>query len=53
MKWARHLACMRGKGNAYSIFLEKRKRKRPLGKCRPTWKDHIKIDLREIVGRVN
>jgi hypothetical protein len=50
MKWARHLACMRGKRNAYSILLEKPEGKRPLGICRHRWKDDIKIDHREIVG---
>jgi hypothetical protein len=37
-----------GESNAYSIQVEKPKRKRPLGRPRRRWADNIKIDLREI-----
>jgi hypothetical protein len=49
LKWARHTACMREKRSAYSILLEKPKGKRLLGRCRHRWKDHVKVDIREIV----
>jgi hypothetical protein len=36
------------KMNAYRILAEKLEGKRPLGRPRRRWVDHIKMDLREI-----
>jgi hypothetical protein len=46
MSWARHVAHMRRKKNAYRILVEKPKGKRPLGRNRCKWEDNIKMDLR-------
>jgi hypothetical protein len=43
MRWARHVARMREKRNAYRILMGK-----PLGRPRRWWVDNIKMDLREI-----
>jgi hypothetical protein len=48
MRWARHIARMGAKRNAYRIFVGKPEGKRPLGRPRRRWEDIIKIDLREI-----
>jgi hypothetical protein len=37
---------MRAKRNAYSILVRNPEGKRPLGRPRRTWEDHIKMDLR-------
>jgi hypothetical protein len=37
------------KRNAYRILVGKPEGKRPLGRSRRSWKDNIKMDLREIV----
>jgi hypothetical protein len=34
--------------NAYSILVRKPQEKRPLGRPRRSWKDNIRMDLREI-----
>ncbi|KAJ4451263.1 hypothetical protein ANN_02724 [Periplaneta americana] len=34
--------------NAYSVLLGRPERKRPLGRPRRRWKDHIKMDLRKV-----
>jgi hypothetical protein len=34
MRWAGHVARMRAKNNAYSVLVEKPKRRRPLGRPR-------------------
>jgi hypothetical protein len=36
------------KRKAYTIFVEKSERKRPVGRSRPWWEYNIKMDLREI-----
>jgi hypothetical protein len=36
------------KRNAYRILVGKPERRRPLGRPRRRWVDHIKMDLREI-----
>jgi hypothetical protein len=36
------------KRNAYRTLVRKPEGKRSLGRCRRTWADNIKIDLREI-----
>jgi hypothetical protein len=48
MRWAGHVARMRGKGNAYRILVGKAEGKRPLGRPRRRSVDNIKIYLREI-----
>jgi hypothetical protein len=48
MRWARHVARMREKRNAYRILVGKPEGKRPLGRPRRRWADNIKMDLREI-----
>jgi hypothetical protein len=39
---------MKEKRNAYKILVGKRKGKRPLGRPRRRWEDHIRMDLRGI-----
>jgi hypothetical protein len=48
MGWARHVARMGEKRNAYMILRGKPEGRRPLGRPRRRWVDNIKIDLREI-----
>jgi hypothetical protein len=48
MKWARHVARMGEKRNAYGILVGKPEGKRPLGRPRRRWEDNIRMDLREI-----
>jgi hypothetical protein len=46
MRWAGHVAFMRGERNAYRVLMGSLEVKTPLG--RHGWEDNIKIDLREI-----
>jgi hypothetical protein len=48
MEWARHVARMGAKRNAYRILVGKPHGKRPLAIPRLRWVDNIKMDLREI-----
>jgi hypothetical protein len=48
IRWARHVALMGEKRNAYRILLRKPEGKRPVVRPRRSWVDNIKIDLREI-----
>jgi hypothetical protein len=48
LRWAGHVAGIGAKRNAYRILVEKPEGKRPLGRPRNRWVDHIKIDLTEI-----
>jgi hypothetical protein len=48
IKWAGHVARMRGKRNAYRLLVGKREGKRPLGRPRHRWVDNIKMDLGEV-----
>jgi hypothetical protein len=48
MRWARHVARMGAKRNAYRILVGKPEGKRPLGRSRHRWVDNIKMDLGEI-----
>jgi len=34
----------------YTLWVKKPEGKRPLGRLRPTWKDNIQMDLKEIRG---
>jgi hypothetical protein len=46
MRWARHVAGMREKSNAYRILVGTPEGKTPLGGARRRWVDNIKMDLR-------
>jgi hypothetical protein len=46
MRWARHVARMGKKRNAYRILVGKAEGKRPLGRPRRKWVDNFKMDLR-------
>jgi hypothetical protein len=48
MRWARHVARMGAKHNAYRILVEMPEEKRPLGRPRLRWVLYIKMDLREM-----
>jgi hypothetical protein len=48
MRWVGHVARMGEKRNAYRILVGSPAGKRPLGRPRRRWVDHIKMDLREI-----
>jgi hypothetical protein len=48
IRWARHVALMRQKTNAYRILVRKPERKRSLGRPRRRWEDNMKMDLREV-----
>jgi hypothetical protein len=48
MRRAGHIARMEEKRNAYRILVGNPEGKRPLGRPRRRWVDHIKMDLREI-----
>jgi hypothetical protein len=45
MRWARHIALMGEKRNAYRILVGKPEGKRTLGRPRRRWVDNIKIYL--------
>jgi hypothetical protein len=46
MRWAGNV-CMGVKRNAYRLLVGKPEGKRPLGRPRHWWEDHIKMDVRE------
>jgi hypothetical protein len=48
MTWARNVARVGAKMNAYRILVGKPEGKRPLGRPKSRWVGNIKIDLREI-----
>jgi hypothetical protein len=48
LRWAGHVARMGGKRNMYRLLVGKLEGKRPLGRPRRRWIDHIKMDLLEI-----
>jgi hypothetical protein len=48
MKWARHMARMREGRGVYRVLVGMPEGKRLLGRPRHSWKDNIKMDLREI-----
>jgi hypothetical protein len=50
MRWARHVAPMGEKRNAYSILVGKPEEKRPLGRPKRRWVYNIKMDLGERIG---
>jgi hypothetical protein len=44
------MAHMGEERNAHGGFMEEPDRKRPLGRCRHTWEDTIKMDLQDRIG---
>jgi len=49
-RWTGHVARMGEGGGVHRILVGKPEGKRPLGRPRPSWKDNIKMDLREVGG---
>jgi hypothetical protein len=48
MRWAGHVARMRGNRNAYRLVVGKPEGRRPLGRPRHGWLDSIMMDLVEV-----
>jgi hypothetical protein len=48
MRWARHVARIRQKRNAYRVLVGKPEGKRQVGRPRHRWEDNIKMGLTEI-----
>jgi len=48
MRWAGHVARMEERRGVYRFLVGKPEGKRPLGRPRPRWEDHIKMDLQEV-----
>jgi hypothetical protein len=48
MAWAGHVERMGATRNTYRILVSQPEEKRPIGRPRRRWVDHIKMDLREI-----
>jgi hypothetical protein len=48
MRWARHLARVLEKRNAYRLFVGKPEGKRPLGRPRRRWVHNIGMDIGEV-----
>jgi hypothetical protein len=48
MTWGRHVASVGEERNAHRILVGKPEGKRPLGRPGSSWKDNIKMGLREI-----
>jgi hypothetical protein len=48
IKWDGHVARMREKWNPYRILVGKPEGKRPLGRPRRRWVEHIRMDLGEV-----
>jgi hypothetical protein len=46
IRWARHVASMGERMNAYNILVRNLEEKRPLGRPRCRWVDNVKLDLR-------
>jgi hypothetical protein len=47
MRWPEHVVSMGQMRYSYSIFVGEPEGKRPLRRLRHSWKDHIRIDIRE------
>jgi hypothetical protein len=52
MRWVGHAARLRKMRNAYKIFAGKLEDKRPLGRLRRRWEHNIRMDLREMSGKL-
>ena len=50
MSWAGHVARMLEDRGVQRVLVRKPERKRPLGRPRRRWEDHIKMDLQEVGG---
>jgi hypothetical protein len=48
MRWARHVARMGEKRDAYRILAGRPERRRQFGRPRRRWEDSIKMDLQEV-----
>ena len=48
MRWAGHVARMGEIRGVYRFLVGKAEGKRPLGRPRHSWEDHIKMDLQEV-----
>jgi hypothetical protein len=48
MRWAGHVARMRGQRKVYKVLVRKPEGKIPLGRPRHRWEDGIRMDLGEI-----
>ena len=48
MRWAGHVARMGEWRGVYRVLVGNPERKRPLGRRRRRWEDHIKNDLQEV-----
>jgi hypothetical protein len=48
MRWAGHVARTKEGRGVYRVWFGRPKGKKPLGRLRRSWKDNIKMDLREI-----
>jgi hypothetical protein len=47
MRWAWHVARMRGKKNVYRILVGKPEGNRPLGRAIHRWQDNTRMDVKE------
>jgi len=50
MRWARHVACMRGRRGPYRVFLGTPEGKRTLERPRHRWEDNIDMEHQEVRG---
>ena len=50
MRWAGHVARMGEDRGVQRVLVGKPEGKRPLGRPRRRWEDHIKMDLQEVGG---
>jgi hypothetical protein len=50
MRWAGHVARMGEDRGVHRVLVGKPEGKRPLGRPRRRWEDHIKMDLQEVGG---
>ena len=48
MRWAGHVARMGEERGAYRVLVGKPEGKRPLGRPRRRWVDHIRMDLQKV-----
>ena len=48
MRWAGHVAHMGEERGVYRVLVGKPEGKRPLGRPRRKWVDHIRMDLQEV-----
>jgi len=48
MRWAGHVARMRGRRGLYRVMVGNLEEKRPIGRPRRRWEDNIKMDLQEV-----